>query len=219
MTQQVSEVAILPLKPEIDIESGDLKTALHAALQALADQAGCQKILYGRQVEHPDVLQLSIDWESVDSFKAFISTPGYGAFRENLGSIMGGPPRLVFAARTEASPFSNVATAPVSEMVELYFPADYPEADFDKNFASFKKVVGETAEGVVSIVGGWSVEEMPPREAGEEGKDKLFVGGIGWESIDAHMAFRETEGFKKAIPFLREGTKTIKMHHVKFTQF
>jgi len=218
MTQQVSEAAILPIKPGTDLESGDVKTALHAAFQALTSQTGCQNLFYGRQVEHPDFLQLSIDWDAVDSFKAFIGSSGYGAFKENLGLVMGGPPRLAFAARPEVAPFSNVASAPVSEMVELYFPADYPEADFDKNFASFKQVVEETAAGVKGVVGGWSVEEMPPRE-GEDSKDKLFLAAIGWESIDAHMAFRETEGFKKAIPLLKEGVKNIKMHHVKFTKF
>jgi hypothetical protein len=57
---QISEVAILPLKPGADIESGELKTALDAALKYMSEAEGVQSIFYGRQVEHPDFLELSI---------------------------------------------------------------------------------------------------------------------------------------------------------------
>ncbi|KAF2813753.1 uncharacterized protein BDZ99DRAFT_436210 [Mytilinidion resinicola] len=212
---QASEVVVVPLKAGIDLESGEYKTALDAALKALSEAEGSQKVSYGRQVENPDVLDLSIDWGLPTNFHTFITSPAYAPFRAVLGTLVAGPPKINIVSRLQNGPFFSVITAPITEMVTLFFPASYAEADFNANFAKFKAIIDESAEGAKGVVGGWSVEEVPPAE----GDAKLFVGAIGWESIDAHMEFRKTEAFKEAIPLLREGSDKITMHHVKFAQF
>jgi hypothetical protein len=120
--------------------------------------------------------------------------------------------------RLASAPFSGAASAKATERVLLYFDTSYPSAEFNKNFAGFKEVVERSAKGLGSIVGGWSIEEAA-HEAVEGGKGQLFVAALGWESVQAHMEYREEESFQEAKKFLREGVKGIEMHHVKFTKF
>jgi len=42
----------------------------------------------------------------------------------------------------------------------------------------------------------------------------VFAIFVGWESIDAHMKFRETDRFKKSIAPMREGLKGMTACHV-----
>lgn len=80
----------------------------------------------------------------------------------------------------------------------------------------------DSAEGAHAVIGGWVAEEVKHEKLGEDGKEgpgRLHWGLIGWDSVEAHMKYRETDGFKKAIPPLRDGPVGIEMHHVKFTKF
>ncbi|KAI9642241.1 hypothetical protein NHQ30_009043 [Ciborinia camelliae] len=54
------------------------------------------------------------------------------------------------------------------------------------------------------------------KEAGEEEKGKAVVLMLGWESREAHMAFRETREYKDHIGLLRKGTSGAEMFHVAF---
>ena len=69
------------------------------------------------------------------------------------------------------------------------------------------------------MIGGWSAETHQHENLGEGVQGKMFAAFIGWPTIEAHMAFRETEGFGKIIGLLRGGTKGIKMWHVDFKQY
>jgi hypothetical protein len=52
-----------------------------------------------------------------------------------------------------------------------------------------------------------------------EGEGNMFTAFVGWPSVDAHLAFRKSEGFGKIIPLMRGGTKAVKVWHVAFTQY
>lgn len=45
-----------------------------------------------------------------------------------------------------------------------------------------------------------------------------YVAVIGWESVERHLAFRETEAFSKVIGPLRKATTGAELHHVAFRQ-
>ena len=69
-------------------------------------------------------------------------------------------------------------------------------------------------DGFKGAAGGWIFEE---REFGDEKKvGKAVVLALAWESVDAHMKFRETDDFTTNIGGLREGTIGAEMHHVTF---
>ncbi|KAF2500200.1 hypothetical protein BU16DRAFT_523012 [Lophium mytilinum] len=211
---QAAEKVTLPLKAGIDLGSGEYKTALESALKALSEAEGAQKVFWGTQVEHPEVLELSVDWRQASDFQTFINSAAYPGFRTTLGTIVGGPPKINILSRFQGEAFSTAVSVPIAEVVTLTYPASISEDDANASFAKFKSF-GDKADGALALVGGWSVEEVPPAE----GDAKVFVGVIGWESLDAHMAFRTTEVFKEAVEALRAGSEGIEMHHVKFTQF
>ena len=82
-------------------------------------------------------------------------------------------------------------------------------AAFEERWSSFRSALEQHAEGYKASSAGWVVEELEY----EGKKSKPFTIFIGWESVDAHMKYRETEHFKQTIGFMREGLKGIKAHH------
>lgn len=61
MTKEATtEVIVIPLLPGLDLDTGDAKGIWDSTLSTIADQPGYQKMFYGRQVEHPDTLQICI---------------------------------------------------------------------------------------------------------------------------------------------------------------
>ena len=45
-----------------------------------------------------------------------------------------------------------------------------------------------------------------------------FVATLGWESVDLHLAYRNTKEFQESIVPIREGCKGRVFHHVKFQE-
>lgn len=60
MTDQASKLAFLPLKPDLNLDDGEAKQALDSAFSTIAQQPGFKSLYWGRQIEHPDILQLVI---------------------------------------------------------------------------------------------------------------------------------------------------------------
>lgn len=112
----------------------------------------------------------------------------------------------------------SIFDAPVTECISLYFDTSYEETSYDKSFSTFVaeagKIQGSEATG---LTGGWSVETH--KVDGESDEMKYFGAFIGWPSVDSHMEFRKKEDFPKVASHLRDGTKTVKMHHVAFKKF
>ena len=61
-------------------------------------------------------------------------------------------------------------------------------------------------------------EKHGEKENGGEKGRETFFGLLGWESVDAHMAGRETEAFKGAVGGLRDGKETMGVVHVAFKE-
>ena len=122
---------------------------------------------------------------------------------------------------TPHPPSAAVSRAPVTERLTLFFPADISEVDkktCDENFEKFLGILQEDAgTGFKAASLGWIVEDM--KHEGIEGKAKAITGVIGWESVEAHMAFREHPAFKDNAGLLRGGgVKGSEVHHVKFQE-
>ena len=62
-------------------------------------------------------------------------------------------------------------------------------------------------EGCSGLAGGWVAEELEDPKSSE--KAKVYICLIGWESVDSHMKYRETQSFKDNIHMLR-GAKDLK---------
>ena len=150
----------------------------------------------------------------MDDHVRFTNTTEYDPFMQKLGeSVIAGTPNLHHVRLSV--PVTKVAVAPVVEMLTLHFPADVEKSSFDSIWERFVDVLSKNSEGFVGSTGGWVVEDVV--FDGQPGK--AFVAALGWESIQAHMAYRETQAFKDTIPEVRRGTRGSAMHHTKFTKF
>lgn len=72
------------------------------------------------------------------------------------------------------------------------------------------------AEGYKSNSTGWVDGRIENRIVA--GDATAYVAVIEWESLERHIAFRETEAFKKVIDSLRKATTGAELHHVVFRQ-
>lgn len=243
MPSPATEIATIPLSSEANIEdpSSAANKAWRSFIDTVSAQPGFQLLSWGRQVESPNLVDVFIgkyhfdaswcffselawthvstsEWDSVQSHTDFIENPIYQGFLKNIGTILDGNItlfHLYFASHPPSSVFGT-ASAGVAEHLAFYFASTISDAErssWDKTYADFKKVLEQHAKGFKTSIEGWVIEELQHESV--EGAAKAYISVIEWESVDKHVAFRETEEFKKAIGPLRDGSKGIKMHHVK----
>lgn len=139
---------------------------------------------------------------------------------KNLNSILDGPVQIFHW--TPNPGYDLLSQAPVIEYA-LFVNV---ESEFPDAVGKFINGVG-TPEGGKGWASGGVVEEgvrkhgdfMEAKEGseGKEGKgEKGFVLLGGWESVDAHMRFRETDVFKENVGFLRGNHGGVEMVSLSF---
>lgn len=142
-----------------------------------------------------------------------MNSEAYGPFFNQFKSIAAGAPKIVHTDFTPSGALETVLAAPVTEVVTCYFDSSPPE-DYVPKASSFLEQ-GKGVEGYRGGAVGTTYEEM--EKDGVKGKGAVLA--IGWESVQKHMEFRETEKFKENIGLLRQGAKGIEMGHVQFMEF
>ncbi|KAI5361325.1 hypothetical protein Slin14017_G080580 [Septoria linicola] len=215
-----TEVLVCPLSAGSDI--GDDQNEAAKVLKEVGDRLsktnGVQQIQFGTQIENPGVFELLVNWESLDHHKSFMATEAYTPFLNRFLTIAGGKPTMVHADLEPAGDFSKAISAPVTEVATFYFGGDAPEGYLD-GVLKFRNVINsEGSDGFLGAAAGVTHEDTvkSPKD-GHEGKAAVLA--IGWESVEKHMAFRETKTFKDNIHYLRNGAKEVEMHHVQFMKF
>ena len=145
-----------------------------------------------------------------------MGSPEYGPFSNKFGKILEGPPQLHHANLDPHPPGPALSSlrSPVTECITLYFPTSFDRSGFNSSWSIFKKTLEEKADGFRAVSTGWVIEELEL----EGEKYQAWAGFLGWDSVDAHMKYRETEAFKETIGGLREGTKAIKIYHASFEE-
>ncbi|KAI4285260.1 MAG: hypothetical protein L6R38_000797 [Xanthoria sp. 2 TBL-2021] len=220
-----TEIATIPLQPGVDLEDPNFAAGkvLENTFSVLREQDGYQRAYHGRQVENPNIWQLLVDWDSVEAHKKFMTQPYYEPFVKRLMSIIDDDVQsLLHAHLTPHPPSAAVSgtTCPVTEMITHYFSADISKSEqssFESGMKEFSQCLEEKAEGFKGFAGGWVVEEV--EHEGVEGKAKLWLSCAGWQSVEAHMAFRETKDFKDNVHLIRpDFKKAMTVHHTKFTE-
>lgn len=79
-------------------------------------------------------------------------------------------------------------------------------------------IIKENAEGFRAASCGWVVEDVEHESLGDGKKGRVFKVVLGWDSVEHHMRFRETEVFKENAGLLREGPVKGDLHHTVFLQ-
>lgn len=137
-----------------------------------------------------------------------------------IGSVCSGP-HTVYHALFHPYPPSVLVEAPVTEVMTIYFPADYSLEDqktYDSGMRKFFEACHAHTDDSLSTTGGW-VKELQETEGGES--LKAYVALFGWESVDHHLAFRESSHFKELMDTMGvpKDMKKIDVVHVKVTEF
>lgn len=99
------------------------------------------------------------------------------------------------------TPFATAAVAPIVEMLTLYFPSEIDQENVDATLLNFIQTIADNSKGFVGRTTGWVVEELEHDKV--DGKAKAYAVAIGWESLEAHIAYRETQTFKDEIVKVR----------------
>lgn len=140
----------------------------------------------------------------------------YGPFKEDFLKLLDGPATIYHANLSPHPPAPATASprSPVTECLTLYHPTDVDTAAFEKRWSACRSMFEQHAEGYKASSTGWIVEELEY----ENEKCKAFAIFIGWESVEAHVKFRDTDHFKKSIVPLREGLKGITPCHATMVE-
>lgn len=146
-----------------------------------------------------------------------MSSTIYMPFAKHLMTIVDGPLTMRHANLTPHPPTAALgAASPVTEVLTSYFEKE--DEGFQSKFDQLVRVISDSAEGFKAASGGWVVEDVEYQgKQGKKGK-KAYVGLLGWESVEAHMACRETQAFKDNRHLLREDSLGVEVHHTKFVE-
>ncbi|KAF2278455.1 uncharacterized protein EI97DRAFT_456850 [Westerdykella ornata] len=223
---QTLELVSVPLKHGFDLTQGEGLEILRKCQNIISSQPGCKALFWGRRIEHPDIVQLVVEWDDISSHKRFQSSPPYGPFRQALTPILSAPLKIHHILIPPSStPYTIPLCAPVTECLALYFSPSSPHLDtfLANNWASFSSALQAEAPESKGITGGWAIEKTVASERmgaeGEAGPAREFGGFIGWESVEDHMAFRSRKGFEGVVAHLRDGPEDLEMWHVRFERF
>ncbi|KAI8939799.1 hypothetical protein NX059_003538 [Plenodomus lindquistii] len=223
MSARTIEVVYLPTKAGLDLSSGEAKTARDNTLNTIAKQPGVQALYWGTQVEHPDILQVVVEWDHVDSHKAFMASPEYQPFLDTLEKyILAGTVSTIKMFHADLAPSRSSTdpfTMPVTECLSAYLPADYDSATYVKQFNAFEDATHTIPDfQAKGILGGWSQEPAKHEGLGEGVEGKLFAVFLGWPDLEAHPNFAKSEHFLPSVGHLLEGMVSRDMVHVQFNK-
>lgn len=209
-----TEIVTIPVKAGADFNdpNNSVTKTWNDLLRIIGTQDGVQEIWYGPGVETPTDVQMFINWEKVEDHYKFMGSRDYAPMVERIKTIADGELNLFHVEFTAAGAQRVALGAPVTELVTIH--AQSKNSELTNGAQKFAEVLNKDAQGFLGITSGWSIEDVEHEKL--EGKGKILFLAIGWQSIEAHMAFRETEAFKNNIGLLREGVKASEMHHVKF---
>lgn len=156
------------------------------------------------------------EWKDIDAHKTFMSSSAYGPFIKKFEAIMTGVD--LYHADLFVGHIARTARSAVVEFAQFYVPTDY---DADKKKQTLQQCLDTVTKdapkdsGIGEPAIGWSVEERDNEKS--NGKAKVAVLLVGWDSVDAHVAFRELPVFKDNIGLLREGVQGADVCHVPLT--
>ena len=226
----ISELVHFTLKPGTDVRSdgAEGKEVLDHVLKTISEQKGCQYLATGATVENHEDMDMVVgerslaqhaststdttvtEWPDLKHHEDFMAADYYAPFLDKAKSMVTGDAGSLTVNHVHAEPpLSHVTDkAPVVEMLLIYVPLDAND-EVPGTITRFMDILAKNAQGFVTTAHGWVVEEL--EKEGLEGRFKAYFVAIGWESVEAHMAYRETEAFKESIPMLRALAKGLRV--------
>lgn len=109
----------------------------------------------------------------------------------------------------------------MTEISTFHFPPTYSAEDrsqFEQQVLQLVAILEAHVANWTDFAGGWATEKVPIPGTSEE--TTAFVACIGWQSVEAHFAFRETKIFKENEHLVgrAKSLKHVHMVHISATQ-
>ncbi|KAL6236517.1 hypothetical protein BDW75DRAFT_206583 [Aspergillus navahoensis] len=183
----VTELACLRLKNNLPLSHSDnaaLRTKLRAGIEAQAKYSNAKtSVLF--QIEDPSYIYILGKWDSVaQHMEEWVPSQKnqeiMACLSEGLELVWIQHINLTSDSVDEGIPYS----APVVAIGRYSTTVENREG-FEKTFAETKHHL-QTFNRQRDISGGWSVD-----------RDEQFVLFSGWETVDEHYTFAQSEGFEK----------------------
>lgn len=205
----VTELAILPLTSQADLYSSSFLAKLLQSQKVMANALGTsgRRFTYYQGIEDPRNLYLIGDWESpAEHWEQFIPSAQNQALLELL--------KDEFDIEGIEMYHVDVACAEVpvgAEVVSIGWHRVRKEdkEGFERVFAECRGWLDGYVSGDEKPAGGWRVEKDPERQDGEE-----WVLFCGWNSVEEHTRFAQTEAFEK-YSRIRDRVQEFQLKHGK----
>lgn len=132
----------------------------------------------------------------------------YPAFLDLFDKIVHNNQSQMFHAHLQPHPPSealNREVSPTTAILAIYFPVDYSHADqqvFEEGWNKLIAAVKRDSGSCTGYSGGWILEELTV--PGCQERSKVYAAYIGFQSVEAHVAYGETQSVRENIHYLRE---------------
>ncbi|KAL8875628.1 MAG: hypothetical protein Q9198_006041 [Flavoplaca austrocitrina] len=232
----ISEIAIFEAsEPNIDLSKSDspFKANLEQHLKTVLTFDGAQAAYYGQVIEKPHIVIVFVNWDNIDSHVRATQSAKFQthetSFRSNLVKDNG--PGTVFHVPFKENmldalqPKTSSGTIGDTELVFAHFqPSPLPQAAEDAILESFSHVEPfiKRHGGLTGYRNGWAMESLstPLLENADEGRGKcdMYVNLTGWDKMETHMKFMETQDFKDNQHWFMdvEGLRGAEIVHARF---
>ncbi|KAL5334211.1 hypothetical protein BJX70DRAFT_23933 [Aspergillus crustosus] len=221
----VTELAHLHLKNNLPLTHPTNKTTatkLRAGIKAQAQYSNADTYLL-TQIEDPSHIYILGKWVSVEQHvQEWIPSARNQEIMGGLGdgveviwlqhvdlsvdSALGGSGRAG-AEGDERIPYSAPVVA-----IGRYFISSLDKAGFERTFAEMRHYL-EEFQGPRKVVGGWRVDKEVDEK--DEAKEE-FVQFTGWENVEEHSSFGQTEGFEE-FGRIRDFLQGAEIKHAEWT--
>lgn len=180
--------------------------ATQKALEALQGVKSPQHFVLGTQLQDKGAVQIVCEWDDIQSYTAFTTTPETTSFTRNLRSSLGSQHQVFHAALSRpALGLDGPATAPVVEFVQTYFPVSHATPAFQQqieaDFLKFESIYVKGVKGELGWTKGWVLEELEHEDIKDENARCFFV-VRGWKSMRDFEESVKHEAYKESIPIL-----------------
>lgn len=217
-----TEVAVFKLKAGKHPDDANSATGqvLKDTLDTLIEQKGFQRAYWGLEHENQDSFRLFVDWEDVNAHTAFTKTDTYKSFLDRFGQIADINSAQIFHVHFKPHPAQQAlsdSVSPTTEIGTIYFSPEIPESEQQKFAETFKqqcqKIVDSSDKATGAAAGGWAVEEVAIPGTSEKGK--VYVGAIGWQSVEDHILWRNTPSHDENVKLFNQYVEYVKHTDIK----
>ncbi|KFY16410.1 hypothetical protein V492_01348 [Pseudogymnoascus sp. VKM F-4246] len=205
--------------PNSHVPRTSVDDIIRRASKALEGVKKQKHFALGTQIKDKGTVQITSEWDGIQDYMNLEATLEYSSFTNSVRTLCGKPDDIlhVILSRSAFGP-NGLATAPIVEFVQSYFPASHVTSEFQKqieeDFVRFDGIYQKGVKGEIGLAYGWVLEEQG-HEGIEGEKAKCFLVARGWQSMEYFEKSVQNDAYEEAIPILFGWNAPWKMWHVE----